>query len=1140
MSLKPIPGGCRTVTQYLMECLMARGVGRRRNGLVMICRRLFAMLLLPVAGLVAQASAAELPTPLINLATEKCLDVAGASVVNGGAVNQFGCHGGTNQQWWLQPEATAPGFYSIRNQGSGRCVDDPAVAASPVRMQQYECHHGANQLFRMQPFDDPIGGMRMVSQRSGLCLAVADGAGDGAPVVEQPCDGRARQRWLHAAPLMARHAVPASTIAGHTFSLLAGHRYTFHLEGFLTNTLPCLHLWRASAGDVAFKNGLSTGNTVEIGYTVPSGQSGSYTLFVFAFQGRPVGSATLTFRHQGLLPVTLAVPRFGGTTIDVAGSPAPRAYVYQTALLAGGADDTLLLALDATGAIRAVDDNGGVGNASRIAGVGSVARLVVGVPSGAREGPAFAFANDVLQDADGDGLGRELERTLGTCDNHVDHPRCAFVADLRDSDRDGLDDADEVFGIDGPAPQLLSAWGASPVHKDAFIEVDYALLDGAGHPIDPPHTPGVTITEADAEAIRGYLQAGKLSDIRNPDGQIGIAIHLDLGFAPTQGRNLTLFGNWGGSSTIPHWAREHLTPARQSRFFHAVAATGGQGNADFKDSWGFSMLDSSDPRARVRTFVHEMGHVFNLAHEGGTDAHKLGVNCAVTYPSIMSYAGENPGGPWGVVGFDEGRFAGVELNPSSLCEAEGMRGQDARVLSGYGLMVDANGGVDWNRDLQIDSCARRVRARLNWTSAVLGCDTHIQGRFGKEAEVLARGGSPSLAFMSERLYLFFIDSQGRMQYREGVQGPRFAATDGCPTGMHGGEAPDTRCTDWQPPMSTPESGPVTSVRAFAVAGSMVVAFTRPGSTQIQLLIASTVASDGRLGGWSQQSIAASRSQQAPALGLMQAHGPAGDQRLLAAIWTDSVSGQLDAAHADPAALSRGFVRRTAAPRSELLNPITSNGTPVTLASWGTDSVPTAGQTWMATASASSMLQLLLYDPQRDVWRNRTASVFPKAPENAITERIGFAYRPLLDASGIPLHPLKGEFTLVFVANSKVDSRGRISISDVVSADKPPDSSLFFPSILSTQFGHDNYGVSGSPQGGFELFAAPGFPFLRGAVVRPDADPAQRIISFLAYADGIFDMRLQTASDFQVMERGICLRLRAGNSARCGPENVFGF
>jgi hypothetical protein len=101
------------------------------------------------------------------------------------------------------------------------------------------------------------------------------------------------------------------------------------------------------------------------------------------------------------------------------------------------------------------------------------------------------FRNDVLTDADGDGLGDRLEAALGTCGSaaaSASGVACATVADPRDTDGDGLWDSWEVLGVvpwrlDSTGAVVLGTeyvplqmWGANPLHKDIFIEVDFRRL----------------------------------------------------------------------------------------------------------------------------------------------------------------------------------------------------------------------------------------------------------------------------------------------------------------------------------------------------------------------------------------------------------------------------------------------------------------------------------------------------------------------------------------------------------------------------------------------------------------------------------------------------------------------------------------
>jgi hypothetical protein len=136
-------------------------------------------------------------------------------------------------------------------------------------------------------------------------------------------------------------------------------------------------------------------------------------------------------------------------------------------------------------------------------------------------------------------------------------------------------------------------------------------------------------------------------------------------------------------------------------------------------------------------------------------------------------------------------------------------------------------------------------------------------------------------------------------------------------------------------------------------------------------------------------------------------------------------------------------------------------------------------------------------------------------------------------------PLRGEFQLVYpVDDGNPNDQagvGKVWISSVVDPSHPPDTSLRFPPALFGSFGHPWYGISLADQGGFDLFADPDFPFLKGAGVFAD-----RNIAFYAFADGVFDLDFRASSDFPVMERGICLRLRDHDVGFCGPPNKFGY
>lgn len=97
-----------------------------------------------------------------------------------------------------------------------------------------------------------------------------------------------------------------------------------------------------------------------------------------------------------------------------------------------------------------------------------------------------------------------------------------FTISVSDADQDGLLDDWERFGLDvdgvGGVDLPLPAWGANPMRKDVFLELDY---EGGRAP-----------TKAGINAMKAAFAAAPLS---NPDGSTGVNLHVDVGslFDPT-------------------------------------------------------------------------------------------------------------------------------------------------------------------------------------------------------------------------------------------------------------------------------------------------------------------------------------------------------------------------------------------------------------------------------------------------------------------------------------------------------------------------------------------------------------------------------------------------------------------------------
>lgn len=349
--------------------------------------------------------------------------------------------------------------------------------------------------------------------------------------------------------------------------------------------------------------------------------------------------------------------------------------------------------------------------------------------------------------------------------------------------------------------------------------------------------------------------------------------------------------------------------------------------------------------------------------------------------------------------------------------------------------------------------------------------------------------------------------------------------------------PEARCTEWEPDSTIPETGFVQSVSVFSANNRMYVTYTKPNVDRIHVLVSEGQLSNGRLSLWKPQGIIpGSRADQAPTLNLHYAQdGTQGSiARVVLAIWSDRVTRELMNARVEldrtPNDFTSAVTVHDIAGRA-----IRGNGTAPSLAFWGEDSSSSTNkQSWLALADHESRIRIYTHDREANLWRDMTSVIFGTRPTGLIHTRMGFAYHPILLANGRPLHPLKGEFTLVYGA----DNEGEVAsiwISDIVDINHPPHLHLRFPTVLAGRFGHAWYGVLKGEEGGFVLYSDPAFPYLKGAAVKSNG-----AIGFLPYVDGVFDLNFSAGSDFQIMERGICMHLTGMDTRFCGQINSFGF
>ena len=458
-------------------------------------------------------------------------------------------------------------------------------------------------------------------------------------------------------------------------------------------------------------------------------------------------------------------------------------YVYEVAAAPGGAAAGTLYAFAEDGQLLGFAEGGGRNGLPRLQGGAEVHTLIAAegrtVTSGDAGGRVQIYANDP-DDRDGDGLGGALERALRTCDAPeargcrsgplADYYRSQPTA-TRDSDRDGLDDGDELLGVVG-APQLdLPRYGADPRHKNIFVEVDRTAN------VEPPG-----IGADDSARIGALFARGSAGDLKNPDGLPGVRLHLDLGMAPRAPDPHALYGDFGGSGIAQHddykEARNvDFTPARRGYFRYALLTRWGTGQAS-----GSAFTINRDYN-RVPVFAHELAHTLGLAHHGinewGT------VNCKPNYYSIMNYLFQNRED----VGFSRG--ARGELDPSRVIERGGLAGLPARDVAAPPLEFDViDGSPDWNRDGVISD--EPVRAPLTF-STYKSCSASATARTTLfEGELAA--ATPVLARLDDRLHALWVAGDGAVMASDAkVSGAD--AFGSCPELA----ADPTRCATWSPP-----------------------------------------------------------------------------------------------------------------------------------------------------------------------------------------------------------------------------------------------------------------------------------------------------------------------------------------------------
>lgn len=565
----------------------------------------------------------------------------------------------------------------------------------------------------------------------------------------------------------------ATIVSEYTVDLKAHTRVVFRTTNLSPGSDPVLHLLDDNGREVAVDNNGGGGFAARLTYTPQT--NGNYRIVVRARSNSTAGTCNLTMNGAAWRSNVV----FAGWQRHL--SQLRSGESLETVKVPNGARGTHLLYVlksDGLGIELRGYGNGTAGAAA----VGLMANLgnrsvVVGVNRWATAGVARLIRNDAAisgHDPDRDGLGSELEEKLGTCSElngwaiGADAPdfSCAWAADPRDTDGDGISDRWEVLGRRDRQPhQPLPLWGADPRHKDLFVEFDFMQSS--------PNEAEVEMTRETARLFADYyadrIGTGNPTQpwysaviLRNPDFQPGIRVHLDIGVAPADPLDATLFGDWGGHNVIPpvqneqgqwvrpayqHTWREHLSPARYGIFRHAPvpASGGGQKRSNFSFSAGIN---------EPWLLAHESGHAQGLGHSGPSYiTANVDPNCKPNYPSLMNYAYQlRPQ----QVGFSNG-FGRPDLNNAALSEWRAVNPSDSRYLGWlqdiFHYNVDfAAGHVDWNRDGEFSAAGTTVRAYANYTPQGTGCEFT---RYNQMDLSQTTQRSPAIARLGNRTYVFW-------------------------------------------------------------------------------------------------------------------------------------------------------------------------------------------------------------------------------------------------------------------------------------------------------------------------------------------------------------------------------------------------
>lgn len=364
--------------------------------------------------------------------------------------------------------------------------------------------------------------------------------------------GASRVLTVNAPPVYVGLFSIAQNATAHiwTVNLSAGADTVMYL---LRETSPGNYVLVASNDDYNYPNlnsAISHTNTQGTAY---------YMIVVRSYSGSSTGTCSIQINNvikKTGVPVNGNV--ISASQLEFSGNE-----LIQTAHEPGGSVAPMIAKLTSTTLMTGIGMGNGIGWASHVSASGAPTMFLVGTPQlhvidsfseDYRAGTTVLLVNDNTQDADQDGVGNLLEAALGTCPTLSNCGAGTHTG--ADTDRDGLSDSEEIWGVASAGYNDVSfrRWGANPRKKDAFFELDWhavfnADVGAAGpfaHRRAYPNHPlwGGETLEQWVDVLRSKFLAAPASHIKNPDGSDGIELHLDLGVAPLNPADERKFGAW--------------------------------------------------------------------------------------------------------------------------------------------------------------------------------------------------------------------------------------------------------------------------------------------------------------------------------------------------------------------------------------------------------------------------------------------------------------------------------------------------------------------------------------------------------------------------------------------------------------------